>query len=451
MNKKFWTFRYALINITYFAVFCTIHAYAGMYLADKGFSNTLLGFVLAAANVLSVIIQPIIAGIIDKGGWLTNRTAVMGSTLILIIGSLILMPNNLPKGVIFAAYMVIYMVQMVYQPIIIAMNFEYAKAGCDIKFGLARGLGSAGFAVTSAIMGGVIEKRGCNVLLIINVVILLISLAVTYTFKLSAAEENLSDKKNAGEDKIIAEGGMSAETKKSNAENTNAVNANAENANAENTASAGEKQKEAPKDIAHNNFFDFMKTYPRFAFLLVGIACLFFAHNGINDYMFRIVSDLGGTKTQFGFATFLQAILELPMMAVIYIFIKKFGTRLLLCFSAVFFLIKIFVLYLAGNMPILYVSQFCQLFAYAIIIPVSAYYVEEIMSESDKVKGQAYINCAITISGVFSGLTAGSLVDGYGTKFMILVGCIVSLIGVIIIIIDSYGFTHKQMKRPQKC
>lgn len=407
MNKKFWTFRYALINITYFAVFCTIHAYAGMYLADKGFSNTLLGFVLASANILSVIIQPIIAGIIDKKGFLTNRIAVLISTLILVAGSIILMPDNLPKSVIFIVYMILYMVQMAYQPIVIAMNFEYAKAGCDIKFGLARGLGSAGFAVTSAIMGRVIEKRGCNILLVINVVILIISFIVTYTFKLPNKEDSAAAKNER--DGSLADDNSGEETEK-----------------------------------AHNNVFDFMKTYPRFALILVGIACLFFAHNSINDYMFRIVNDLGGTKTQFGLATFLQAILELPVMAVIYVFIRKFGTRFLLCFSAAFFLIKVIVLYAANNMPVLYLSQFCQLFAYAVIIPVSAYYVEEIMSEADKVKGQAYINCAITISGVFSGLTCGSLVDAYGTKFMVLVGCIVSFAGVLIIVFANYYHSGKK-------
>ena len=39
---------------------------------------------------------------------------------------------------------------------------EALKAGCNIYYGLARGLGSASFAVTSAIIGGFVEKKGGN-------------------------------------------------------------------------------------------------------------------------------------------------------------------------------------------------------------------------------------------------------------------------------------------------
>ena len=42
MDKKhFWTLRYTLINVTYFAAFCTVHAYAAVYLLDRGFKAVL--------------------------------------------------------------------------------------------------------------------------------------------------------------------------------------------------------------------------------------------------------------------------------------------------------------------------------------------------------------------------------------------------------------------------
>ena len=72
-----WTLRYILINVTYFAVYSGLHAYAAVFLADKGFSSTWIGITLALANILSVILQPLIAGIIDKQGKLTNRNTAM--------------------------------------------------------------------------------------------------------------------------------------------------------------------------------------------------------------------------------------------------------------------------------------------------------------------------------------------------------------------------------------
>ena len=156
----FWTIRYTLINVLYFVAFCTVHAYAGVYLLDKGFTNTQVGLALAIANILSVFGQPLVAGIVDKGGVLTNRIVVIISSLFLMSGSLVLLFVQSEKVPIFAIFVLMYTVQFVYMPIMIAMNFEYAKAGCKINFGLARGMGSAGFAVTSFFLGKAVADYG---------------------------------------------------------------------------------------------------------------------------------------------------------------------------------------------------------------------------------------------------------------------------------------------------
>ncbi|MBP5775820.1 MAG: MFS transporter, partial [Clostridiales bacterium] len=90
-KRRFWTLRYIIINATYFAVYSGIHAYASVFLLEKGFSNTLIGITLALANILSVIFQPFVAGLIDKQGRLTNRNVSMASTALLLIGSVLLL------------------------------------------------------------------------------------------------------------------------------------------------------------------------------------------------------------------------------------------------------------------------------------------------------------------------------------------------------------------------
>ena len=131
-----------------------------MFLLANGFTNTEVGILLAVANILSAIAQPLIAGVIDKPGPLTNRRFILFSVLVILAGSVILMfvPDN--KFVIFPVFALIYMIQFAYQPVMTALCFEYQKAGCPIFYGLARGLGSASFAVTSALIGGLVEKSG---------------------------------------------------------------------------------------------------------------------------------------------------------------------------------------------------------------------------------------------------------------------------------------------------
>ncbi|MBR3247631.1 MAG: MFS transporter [Clostridiales bacterium] len=379
-GRKFWTLRYIVINATYFAVYSGIHAYASVFLLEKGFSNTLIGITLALANILSVIFQPVVAGLIDKQGKLTNRNVSIASTALLLAGSVLLLIIRSGIAVIFIIFALIYMVQMVYQPIITAMYFEYEAAGCHIYYGLARGLGSAGFAVTSVFTGMAIGRFGVTILMILDIIFLSIALVVLFFFRkpqVSSAEQ-------------------------------------------------------ASTDVAHNNLFSFIKTYPTFMLFVLGAVCFFFAHNAINDYMIQIITPLGGTESAMGTAVFIAALLELPTMALIDKIMKKVSCRNLLIFAGAAFLVKTLLMFIAPNMTVVYISQAMQMFAYAVFIPVSAYFVNQTMAKFDQVKGQAYVNCSITLGGVFSSLVCGRLLDIKGPHFMLTVSLVVTAAGLVI-------------------
>ena len=392
-DKKFWTLRYTLINMTYFAAFCTLHAYAAVYLLANGFSNTEVGILLAVANITSAICQPLVAGIIDKPGVLTNRRFILIAVTVIMLGSVMLFFSGGNKPLVFVIYALIYMMQFTYQPVMTALCFEYMKAGCNIYYGLARGLGSASFAVTSAFIGGLVEKKGVSILLLINVITMLLSVIIVFTFKKPEGAVESTDDENA-------------------------------------------KSPETSAKTAHNNFIDFTRTYPAFMLFLVGTICFYFAHNMINDFMIQIIRHLGGGEKQLGYSNFLQAILELPVMAVIGVVLKKISSNKLLAISGVAFFVKILILVFATNMIHMYISQSFQLFAYAIFIPAAAYYVSENMEELDQVKGQAFVTSAITIGGVFSNLVSGVILDNSGIRTMLITGTAVCLVGVVIGIIS---------------
>lgn len=394
MKRQFWTFRYALINILYFAGFCTIHAYAAVFLLDKGFTNTEVGIVLAVSNILSALLQPVCAGFIDRGKT-TNRIVVLLCVLFLLLGCIVLLFSSSSFILVFAVFGLMYTVQFIYQPIIIAMSFEYRQVGCDINFGLARGLGSAGFAVTSLFLGSAIESFGTNVILYVTIVVMILSLIIAYFFKKPAqAEESPINEEVLSENKESDQIGQS------------------------------------------RNFFI---KYKKYTIFLVGVALMFFAHNAINDYMIQIIRNVGGNESQMGYATFLQAILELPVMAMIGFLAKKFKIKWLLVFSAVFFFIKSFLIMIATGMGGVYLSQACQLGAYALLIPAAAYYADMEMDSFDKVKGQAYINSAITIGGVFSSLICGRVLDRFGVKIMLTIGTVAALLGAITVFVAVVG------------
>ena len=420
-KKQFWTLRYTLLNVAYFAAFCTIHAYAAVYLLSHGFTNTQVGILLAAANVLSAICQPWIAGIIDKPGPLDNRRFILISVLMILAGCLILSIVQNVKVIIFIIYVLIYMIQFAYQPVMTALCFEYQKAGCNIYYGLARGLGSAGFAVTSAFVGRAVENRGTGLLMILSVIFMAVSAVLIYTFKKPVDAAKNSPSEDEG---------------KAYANNTPEADEIAED------AAAGNQDYVNHSAIAHNSIISFGQTYPAFMLFLVGVICFYFAHNMINDFMIQIIRSLGGGETELGYANFLQAILELPVMALIGFVLKKISSDKLLLISGVAFFIKILILVFATGLPGMFISQSFQLFAYAVFIPAAAYYVSNTMEELDQVKGQAYVTSAITIGGVFSNLLSGVILDHLGIRAMLMTGTIVCAAGVIIAFIAFTRLPH---------
>lgn len=381
------TFKYTLLNAAYFAAFCTIHAYAAVYLLANGFNNTEVGILLAIANITSAVFQPVIAGIIDKPGFLTNKRFILISIAVILVGCIILMCVPDKKAVIFPVYALIYMIQFAYQPVMTALCFEYQKAGCNIFYGLARGLGSASFAVSSLVIGPVVEKNGISVLIWGSIAAMIISAIVMLSFN-KPADKDSAEK--TSDDKIMEPA------------------------------------------TAHNSLASFAKTYPAFGLFLVATICFFFAHNMINDFMIQIIRNLGGRETELGIANFLQAILELPVMALIGLILKKISSEKLLIISGAAFFVKILILVFANGMPMMYVSQSFQLFAYAVFIPAGAYYVSTTMEELDQVKGQAFITSAITLGGVFSNFISGYILDHFSIRVMLITGSVVCAIGVAI-------------------
>lgn len=394
MKTKFRTLQYAIICIAYFAAYSGVHAYAAVFLLDRGFTNTLIGVILALANILSVLTQPLAAGWIDKYERFTNRKVSIACAIGCAVSCVSLYFLD-SIAVIFVVYVLLYTLQMLYQPLIQALCFEYNGAGDTINFGLARGLGSCGFAVTSAIIGKLLASNGVSVLQIVNVIAFLIGIIMMFLFVGPVNSSNMekadaADKSQESSELILPE--------EDNGE-------------------------------PHNSFTSFLKYYPMFMLFVLGGTCLFFEHNALNDYLIQIITPLGGNETTMGTMVMIAAFLELPAMAGFATVEKKLGAKKILMFSAIMFTVKTIIMFFANNLLMVYISQACQIFAYALFIPGTAYLAEMVMEKADKTKGQAYVNCTITLGGVFSALVCGRLLDVVGVHSMLLVSTIIGIIG----------------------
>ena len=107
----------------------------------------------------------------------------------------------------------------------------------------------------------------------------------------------------------------------------------------------------------------------------------------------------------------------------------------MLKWSGVFLVLKTLITLLAPNVGWIYVAQSLQFFAFAMFVPASVYYVNQVIRGADKVKGQAGMTIALSISGMIGNFLGGIMLDSSGVSFMLAVGLGVSLAGLVLVLL----------------
>ena len=69
--------------------------------------------------------------------------------------------------------------------------------------------------------------------------------------------------------------------------------------------------------------------------------------------------------------------------------------------------------------------------SFAIFVPASVYYINNLMPANDKIKGQAYMTTT-TLGGVIGSLLGGTLIDALSVPSMLLIATIISALGTLL-------------------
>jgi PPP family 3-phenylpropionic acid transporter len=182
--------------------------------------------------------------------------------------------------------------------------------------------------------------------------------------------------------------------------------------------------------------------------VITSIALVFFSHVLINTYTFQIVEHAGGSATQMGIATALAGLLEFPAMALFPLMLARLGrASTILKLSGVAVALKTLLTLVATDMTGVYLAQSLQFFAFALFVPASVYYVNNVIADVDKVKGQALMTMAVGVSNMVGNSVGGLLLDlpGGGVSLMLGIGLAVSLVGLAaLFVIDGRPMRHAE-------
>ena len=376
---------YSLIQFAYWFAFGSTVNFASVYLTACGLSNTIIGVTIAAGQIASVLITPVVSSMADRKPAITpKRTLIVMLALQGFCGLLMaLFFNNSPiiNAVLLCLAIAITQVSM---PFVNALATESMNAGVKINFGLARSFGSIGYSVMSFTLGSITAGRSPRYIPIATIC----SCAAFCIFALLYNDASRSS--------VVA--GISNNREKVSA---------------------------------------FLRRYKGLSVLLIGTSLIYACHVYINTFVFQIVLSKGGNSRQMGIATALAALLEMSAMIAFPYLLKLRDCKFWFKLSGFFFMLKSLLTLMVESIPAFYAVQFIQPFGWGLLAVSSVYYINELMDENDKIKGQGFYSMTFTIGSIISSVTGGYLIDKFSVNIMLVVAVAAGLVGSLILFFNK--------------
>lgn len=384
MKQKNLTAHYALIQSLFWVSGCCTLTYTTPFLQSRGFTNTEIGFTLALASCLTIVLQPFMASFADRTEKISLKGMICGllgfSVIIAIV--LTLLPDIfLPTAILALLLCTLTRMQ---NSLLVSLSSEQIQSGGKLNFSLARGFGSFTYAIASLIIGTLTDKVGAGIIVPITAAGALTAIGMISIFP-------------------KPEKSVSKETKVA----------------------------EAPSSLP-----EFIKNNGNFMGVILSLVFIYLSHIFINSFTIQIVTSRGGSGSEMGLASAIGGFLELPAMAMFPWLLKKMGSvSNILKMSAAAMVIKSFITLMSPSIGWFYFAQALQFFAYAMLIPAGVYYVNRMIAKKDKVKGQSLMDMAQVITSVIGSILGGVFLDAKGVDFMLTVGTVVSAIGAVMLFI----------------
>lgn len=377
-----------ILQAIYWTTFCSVFSFAAVFLKRLGFSSTNIGLIVALSSLVAAFSQPLVGTWIDKNQIKRLKKTSIGITGAAIVTTIALILPVAWKTPFFIFSLILL---MTLQPLVSTMIIAMQSVDRRVSFGVSRAFGSLAFAGASSVIGTLVEQRTADIVPWVSLMLYTALLGIIIVFPNQVA--SVEKGHGSGND---AQGGERLST---------------------------------------------VKQYPSFMIVITGLIFVFIFHNISNVFLINIVQAKGGTALEFGYALTLMAMIEIPVMVASGMLMRKFGTKNLLRFAMVFYMIRSFALFSAQNMLGVYVAQLFQAFSFAVYIPVSVVYVNETMKSYDRVKGQTLLVSAATLGGVAGTLGGGVVIDQFGVSQMLFAGFVSTVIGGSLVI---FGLSKKQ-------
>ena len=374
-------------------------SFASVFMLAKGYDNMHIGMTLAAANLLALGLQPFVADHMDRAKGIKIIDASAWMTLLMMLtcaGYFVFTGRSFMLAAAIAAVLAIH---ALLQPLLNSLAFRLGESGTNVNYGIGRAGGSLGFSAIVAVLGTLVEKKGEMSVPVCTEAACLLLIALLFITKFS-----FSKMKRANDIEIAEH--------------------------------AGGRPAETDEDDERIDLKAFIRRNKCFFIMNLGISGLLFSNAILSNYMPQIAGGVGGTTEQTGRILSLMALLEMPTMIFIGQIKKRFQSRTLIKIASIGFTGKIVVCWLAGSVGVLFAAQAFQLVAFALLMPAMVYYINEIMSPGEAVKGQSLFTMMFTFSTIIASFAGGWILDASGAKMLTFVAALITAAGAAVVFLS---------------
>ena len=380
--KRLLNIDFALVQAIYWMLYTVAGSFVSVLLLEKDYTNASIGTIIAVGSVLAILLQTVITHVTDRSSRLDSIGMIKILTLLLAAGVFAVLLIGEKSVALTIAYVGVIILHTAMHPFVNALSFKLEETGLQVNYGVGRSMGSLAAGGISFVLGYLVVWFQPEIVLYLALVNLALLTLV-----------------------IFATGHHYKKTMSSH--------------------------KDIPKnfDPAKNparqsiGLLEFMRRNRLFAFMSLGIIALFFGNVIQENFTLQSVVIL------------LLCVCVRPAMIAFHKLKMRFSYVFLLRLSAVFFTIKIFVMYLADSMVVFYLAQLCQIIGYGLLFPAMVSFIDVIMDKGEALRGQAMFTVAITLGNIIGSVAGGMILDLCSSKMLLLTGTLVSTAGTLFIVL----------------
>ena len=396
------TASYAAVQAAFWMDLCVALSFASVYLLGLGYSNSALGLILAAGNLLAVLLGPGLSSVIDRREDIT-AAGVMPYVLAVRFGLLVILVVFPVKGFVTTGAFALYIAfSMSVNSLNLKLFVDAGYNGISINYGVARGMGSLAYVLISFVLGFLISNTSIMAVPISAMAIGVFQLAAFLIFK----------------GKTVRAGGFSK---------------------------ADVAAAQAAAEEPGSSMADFIRENKAFSILLLGTVIVFFSHNTVCNFLINVVENAGGGTEEMGLLNGFMAAVEIPVMLTYSRFFGKKDPAAMLRFAFIMFTAKAAAIAAAGYFAMLMGAFVLQAPSFAIYTAAIVPYTERAVSHKDSAKAQSLAFSMTTFSSVLSGTVSGVLYDNASVTATLWVSAAVCAVGTLVCLAGLHGSRSKIM------